>query len=258
MRRVVTPCLSALCFAIKQQQLQQNFGSNPSSTSYRMLEQVAAPAVAADCGRDPHDQHDQQLVLHDPDALKCRFHGTWILSRRHLETCDNVLEYLFFTFLNNCRHHCLQRITKTTLMGHSRGSMWVLPILQKNTHLNQQQQQQQLRRPSHPHPVSNCQHHGSGEAWRRHPTPHGQVSIKQLIGYWCPSWASGSHHHHHDHHQPVQQQQQQRLQRLQQRSNWPIHMPLVWPLRQPQMHMGASAVLLLLAIIQLMLIWGIT
>ncbi|KAM8702417.1 hypothetical protein ACLKA7_007748 [Drosophila subpalustris] len=109
-----------------------------------------------------------------------------------------------------------------------------------------------------PHPVSNCQHHGSGEAWRRHPTPHGQVSIKQLIGYWCPSWASGSHHHHHDHHQPVQQQQQQRLQRHQQRSNWPIHMPLVWPLRQPQMHMGASAVLLLLATIQLMLIWGIT
>ncbi|KAL7723501.1 hypothetical protein ACLKA6_008429 [Drosophila palustris] len=57
MRRVATPCVAALCFAIKQQQLQQNYGSNPSSTSYRMLEQVAASAVAADCGRDPHGRN---------------------------------------------------------------------------------------------------------------------------------------------------------------------------------------------------------
>ncbi|KAL7723500.1 hypothetical protein ACLKA6_008437 [Drosophila palustris] len=42
---------------LKQQQLQQNYGSIPSSTSYRMLEQVAASAVAADCGRDPHGRN---------------------------------------------------------------------------------------------------------------------------------------------------------------------------------------------------------
>ncbi|KAL7725644.1 hypothetical protein ACLKA6_005703 [Drosophila palustris] len=80
------------------------------------------------------------------------------------------------------------------------------------------------------------------------------LSMRQLHGFCCPSWASGSHQHQLEQKQRQRQQQQQQHQRR--RPVWPIHAQSLWPQRQSQMHMGASAVLLLSATTHLMLIWG--
>ncbi|KAM8702903.1 hypothetical protein ACLKA7_005273 [Drosophila subpalustris] len=90
-----------------------------------------------------------------------------------------------------------------TMTGHS-WSMIEPLIIQRNTHLgdNQQQQQQQqhwrqqqqLWRSPHP-TVSNCHYHGKSEALRRrrrHPSPHEQASMRQFNGFCCPLRASGS------------------------------------------------------------------
>ncbi|KAL7726409.1 hypothetical protein ACLKA6_004549 [Drosophila palustris] len=89
------------------------------------------------------------------------------------------------------------------------------------------------------------------------------LSMRQLNGFCCPSWATGSHQHPPDHHQ-LEQKQRQRQQKRQQQQHqrrrpvWPIHAQSLWPQRQSQMHMGASAVLLLSATTHLMLSWGIS
>ncbi|KAL7724553.1 hypothetical protein ACLKA6_012865 [Drosophila palustris] len=147
------------------------------------------------------------------------------------------------------------------MTGHS-WSMKEPLIIQRNTHLgddNQQQQQQHWRQQQQlwrsPHPtVSNCHYHGKSEALRRrrrHPSPHGQASMRQLNGFCCPLRASGSRRYQL---QPAQQHQR----RQQQRSNWPFYTPSLWQQRQPQMQMGASVALLLLATTLLMLNWGIS
>ncbi|KAL7726415.1 hypothetical protein ACLKA6_004555 [Drosophila palustris] len=147
------------------------------------------------------------------------------------------------------------------MTGHS-WSMKEPLIIQRNTHLgdNQQQQQQHWRQQQQlwrsPHPtVSNCHYHGKSEALRRrrrHPSPHGQASMRQLNGFCCPLRASGSRRYH------LQPAQQHQCRQQQQRSNWPFYTPSLWQQRQPQMQMGASVALLLLATTLLMLTWGIS
>ncbi|KAM8702901.1 hypothetical protein ACLKA7_005271 [Drosophila subpalustris] len=129
--------LPAINCSNKQQQLQQNCGSNSSSTSYRMLEQVAAPAVAADCG---HHQHTQQQPQHP-------------FRRRP--------QMLFSE--SNCH-----------LGGNGEG------VAADN---------QQLRGILHLMDM---------------------LSMRQLNGFCCPSWATGSHQHQHQH--QLEQKQRQRQQ----------------------------------------------
>ncbi|KAM8702912.1 hypothetical protein ACLKA7_005282 [Drosophila subpalustris] len=64
-RRVATPYLAALCFAFNlpnRGQTNDGCNNNSSSTSYRMLGHVAAPAVAADRGRNLIQLLDCSLI----------------------------------------------------------------------------------------------------------------------------------------------------------------------------------------------------
>ncbi|KAL7724563.1 hypothetical protein ACLKA6_012874 [Drosophila palustris] len=150
-------------------------------------------------------------------------------------------------------------------LGHF-WSTWKPLIRTRNPQMGQKQQQpQQQQQPFRHRPQmlstkSNCHLGGNSEAWRLtlgtswHPSSHGRM--RQLHGFCCPSWATGSHQHHHPPEQKQRQRQQQQHQRR--RPDWPIHAQSLWPQRQSQMHMGASAVLLLLATTHLMHIWGIS
>ncbi|KAL7725429.1 hypothetical protein ACLKA6_002025 [Drosophila palustris] len=134
----------------------------------------------------------------------------------------------------------------------------------------QQQRQQQAKNP-------NCHPYGIGDAasWRHidaqlHPHPVGQQVSMQLNGSSCPSWAACCQIQNplldEQRHQPHQQQQrhQQQLKQQQQQQNrppWPIPYPMptsLWPQRQSRVHMGALAVLLLLAITHLMPTMGVS
>ncbi|KAM8702907.1 hypothetical protein ACLKA7_005277 [Drosophila subpalustris] len=145
----------------------------------------------------PHRQL-QQHILHN-----CILH----LRAWHLEICERMLEFYLTHFLNNCRHHCLQRNTKMTMTGLTPEIREGATVIQRNTHLgdNQQQQQQQqhwrqqqqLWRSPHP-TVSNCHYHGKVEALRRrrrHPSPHEQAFCRQFNSFCCPLRASGSRRH---------------------------------------------------------------
>ncbi|KAM8701620.1 hypothetical protein ACLKA7_004905 [Drosophila subpalustris] len=137
----------------------------------------------------------------------------------------------------------------------------------------QQKQRQQAKN-------LNCHPYGIGDAasWRHidaqlHPHPVGQQVSMQLNGSSCPSWAAccqiqnplldeqrhqSQHQQQQRHHQQLKQQQQQLKQK---RPPWPIPYPMptsLWPQRQSRVHMGALAVLLLLAITHLMPTMGVS